>query len=95
MPFQSDDVLRVANYAHIALKDDEIQALTTQISQSLASLEEMTQVNTNDVPAMINPHDAKQILREDVVAAEQSREVLLSNAPLAEEGLFLVPRVIE
>jgi len=52
-------------------------------------------VDTDGIEPLAHPHDANQRLREDVVTEENQRELLQSNAPQTDAGLFLVPKVIE
>ena len=58
-------------------------------------VEEMQSVDTQDVEPVSNPLDGIQRLREDRVTEEDQRELFLANAPESEQGLFLVPRVVE
>ncbi|WP_156490761.1 Asp-tRNA(Asn)/Glu-tRNA(Gln) amidotransferase subunit GatC, partial [Oleiphilus sp. HI0086] len=51
--------------------------------------------NTEDIPPMAHPMDAVQVLRPDVVTESDKREKLQTVAPNTEDGLFLVPKVIE
>jgi len=44
---------------------------------------------------MAHPQDMVQRLREDIVTETNEREQLMQNAPKTENGLFLVPKVIE
>jgi len=52
-------------------------------------------VNTDHVLPMANPLDATQRLRDDEVTEPDQREHFLAIAPATEDGLYLVPRVIE
>jgi aspartyl-tRNA(Asn)/glutamyl-tRNA(Gln) amidotransferase subunit C len=52
-------------------------------------------VDTSGIEPMANPLDATQRLRADVVSEENQRERFQAIAPASENGLYLVPKVIE
>lgn len=58
-------------------------------------VEQMNQVDTTDIEPMAHPLDQFQRLRADVVSESNQRDILQDNAPSIEDGLFLVPRVID
>jgi len=60
-----------------------------------AMIEQIARVDTTGVAPMTHPLDGAQRLRQDAVEAPPDRDELLRNAPAQEDGLFLVPRVIE
>ena len=55
----------------------------------------MDAANVDDVEPMAHPQDAMQRLRDDAVTEIDQREKLMSNAPSQEDGLFLVPKVLD
>ena len=55
----------------------------------------MQAVDTQNVVAIANPHDAVQRLRTDEVTEVDQREHFQTIAPKTEDGLYLVPQVIE
>lgn len=95
MSVTKDDIAKVAHLARIQIDESEVPAVTDSINQILTLVDQMQKVDTRDVAPLANPHDAVQILRADEVTAVNQREKLLANAPNAEDGLFLVPKVIE
>jgi len=58
-------------------------------------IEQISRVDATGVAPMTHPLDGAQRLREDVVEPPPDRDELLRNAPAQQQGLFLVPRVIE
>jgi len=58
-------------------------------------VEQMDAANVDDVEPMAHPQDAMQRLREDNVTEINQREKLMSNAPSTQDGLFLVPKVLD
>jgi len=95
MSVSKDDIAKVATLARIKVSEEEIPKVTESINEILGLVDKMQQLDTSDVEPLANPHDAVQILREDVVTATDDRENLLKNAPESESGLFLVPKVID
>ena len=55
----------------------------------------MDAVDTNDVVPMAHPHAAYQLLREDVVTEENQREHFQQTSSHVEDGLYLVPKVLD
>jgi len=95
MSVSKDDIAKVATLARIKVSEEEIPKVTESINEILGLVDKMQQLDTSNVEPLANPHDALQILREDVVTATDDRENLLKNAPESESGLFLVPKVID
>ena len=96
MSVDAEAVASIAHLARLAIDDDAIPAYASQLSNVLDLVEQMNQVDTDGVAPMAHPmDDAVQRLREDSVSETNQREQLQAPAPAVEEGLFLVPRVIE
>ncbi len=66
-----------------------------RINDILAMVDTMQAVDTADVEPMANPLDAVQRLRDDIVTESNQRDSFQAIAPDADEGLYLVPKVIE
>ena len=66
-----------------------------RITDILALIDEMQSINTNDVAPLAHPLDLLQRLRSDEITERDYRDELQSLAPEAQEGLYLVPKVIE
>ena len=95
MIVDKDVVLNIAELAQLKIEDHEIDHYVDSLSRILQLVEEMQSVDTQDVEPVSNPLDGIQRLREDRVTEEDQRELFLANAPESEQGLFLVPRVVE
>jgi aspartyl-tRNA(Asn)/glutamyl-tRNA(Gln) amidotransferase subunit C len=95
MSVSTDDINKVAVLARIKVTDAEVPRITQGINDVLALIDKMQAVNTDNIEALANPHDAMQRLRTDIVTAHDQRELLMQNAPATEDGLFLVPKVID
>jgi len=95
MSLQRADVKKIAHLARLAVSDTEADALVKDLSNILDLVAQMDAVDTERVEPMAHPTDMAQRLRPDVVTETDQREALQANAPAVENGLFLVPKVIE
>ena len=95
MSIEVDEVKKIARLACLDVKDEDIQSYATNLSNILDLVEQMNAVDTSGVTPMSHPFDAVQRLREDVVTDTDRREDFMAIAPKTEDGLYLVPKVIE
>jgi aspartyl-tRNA(Asn)/glutamyl-tRNA(Gln) amidotransferase subunit C len=95
MSLTTDDVKRIAHLARLEISEHEVQATLNQLSGILGLIEEMQEVDTSGIEPMSHSQDVTQRLREDVVTETDQRELFQSIAPAVENGLYLVPKVIE
>jgi aspartyl-tRNA(Asn)/glutamyl-tRNA(Gln) amidotransferase subunit C len=89
------DIEKIAHLARIRVAPDQIESVANRISDILAMVDQMQAVDTDSVAPMANPHDAVQRLRKDEVSEIDQRARFQALAPRAEDGLYLVPKVIE
>lgn len=89
------EIERLAQLARIRIAPEQVAAVADRISDIIGMIDQMQAVDTRNVPPMANPHDAVQRLRPDEVTETDQRELFQALAPLAEDGLYLVPKVIE
>ncbi|HIJ23530.1 MAG: Asp-tRNA(Asn)/Glu-tRNA(Gln) amidotransferase subunit GatC [Gammaproteobacteria bacterium] len=95
MSLEKQDVEKIAHLARLAIDESAIPGYAEDLSGILDLVDQMSAVDTDGIEPLAHPHDANQRLREDVVTEENQRELLQSNAPQTDAGLFLVPKVIE
>ncbi|MCG6967318.1 MAG: Asp-tRNA(Asn)/Glu-tRNA(Gln) amidotransferase subunit GatC [Chromatiaceae bacterium] len=95
MSLSADDVAKIAHLARLAVEPRESEALGRELSSILDLVAQMDAVDTADVPPMAHPLEMAQRLRADVVTEEDRRERYQAHAPAVENGLFLVPKVLE
>ncbi|MBV8661512.1 MAG: Asp-tRNA(Asn)/Glu-tRNA(Gln) amidotransferase subunit GatC [Hyphomicrobiales bacterium] len=88
-------VRRIAHLARIAVTDAEVPHLQNEINAILAFVEELDAVDVTGVEPMTSVIPMKLPMRDDVVTDGEIEPAVLANAPLAEDGFFLVPKVIE
>ncbi len=95
MSLDRSDVEKIAHLARLQIDEAAIPEYTQNLSNILDLVNQMQAVDTSTVEPMAHPLDAVQRLREDQVTETDQRDQLQQNAPAVEEGLFLVPKVIE
>ena len=95
MAISPAEIIKVAHLARLAIPEQRLEAYTHTIGDILDLVAQMDAVNTDNVQPLSNPLDAVQLLRKDVVTETDQRETYQSIAPLVEDGLYLVPKVIE
>ncbi len=92
----TEEVVReVAELAQLKLDQDEVDALIAGMTNILDLAEQMQNVDTSDVVPVSNPLDATATMRADDVTEINQREKFQQIAPATEDGLYLVPRVVE
>ncbi|TNC81942.1 MAG: Asp-tRNA(Asn)/Glu-tRNA(Gln) amidotransferase GatCAB subunit C [Oleiphilus sp.] len=95
MSFSSDDIKNVATLARLHVDEEKVEKLGQDINNILALVDQLKAVDTTGIEPMAHPMDAVQILRADEVTETDQREKFQACAPATEEGLYLVPKVIE
>jgi aspartyl-tRNA(Asn)/glutamyl-tRNA(Gln) amidotransferase subunit C len=95
MSLSTQDVEKVARLARLAMTGEEIETARTQLNGIFDLIAEMQAVDTRNVEPMSHSQDLAQRLREDNITETNQREAFQAIAPQVEQGLFLVPKVIE
>lgn len=89
------DVEKVARLARLAMNDEELKAAQSQLNNIFGLIAEMQAVDTKGIEPMSHAQDVAQRLREDIVTETDQRKAFQAIAPQVENGLYLVPQVIE
>lgn len=95
MSVTPSDIAKLANLARIDVSGQASGEVAQRISEVLALVDQLQAVDTRGVQPMAHPLDATQRLRPDRVTETDQREHFQAIAPATENGLYLVPRVIE
>lgn len=102
MALNDTDVARIARLARIELTPDQRAHAQAELNGILHLIERLQAVDTLGVDPLAHPLSAHEDivlrLRQDAVtetASEARRAELLANAPDAQDGLFLVPKVLD
>ena len=90
-----EQIARIADLARLELSATQAAEMQRQLNDILAMVDAMAAVDTTGISPMSHPQEVTQRLREDRVTEENQRELFQSIAPAVEDGLYLVPKVIE
>ena len=91
----SADILEVARLARLAVDEQTAQSYATDIDKILHMMDTISGVDTEGLDPLSNIHEAAQELRADVPNPNIDRDLNQSVAPAVEQGLYLVPQVME
>jgi len=95
MSIEQDEIEKIAELARIHISGEQIGQVTQRITEILQMVDQLQAVDTRDIEPMANPLDATQRLRTDEVTESDRREAFQAIAPAVEDGLYLVPKVID
>ena len=95
MALSEKDVRGIAEYAKIALTDDELTQMTSYLNDAVQMLEPVLQYDLPDVEPTFHPiGNLSNVMREDVEGESFTQEVALENAPKQQDGSFLIPAIL-
>jgi len=92
---EKDQVQHIAMLARLRLADDEIAETVEKLSKIVDFVDQLAAAPTEGVVPMAHPLNEAQRLRPDEVTETNERERLQQNAPSVQEGLYLVPKVLD
>ena len=95
MSLERDDVEKIAHLARLGIAEQDIPEYARNLSNILDLVAQMDSVDTDNVEPMAHPMEMVQRLREDTVTETDQRDHFQQVAPQTENGLYLVPKVIE
>ena len=95
MSLTQDDVKRIASLARIEIDDAQAQAAQAQLNSIFDLIASMQAVDTGGIAPMAHAQEVYQRLRDDVVTESDLHAAFQAIAPAVENGLYLVPKVIE
>ena len=100
MKISREDVLRVAELAHLELTPEEIELYRGQLDEILTYIGKLEKLDVSNVEAMAQvlfpaPDDRQPELRDDTLVPCDIADAVLAQAPDAAKPFFRVPRVIE
>lgn len=95
MKIHRHEVEHVARLARLALKDEELDALTGQMDQLLSYVDKLNELDTDGIIPTSHAVPMENAFRADEIKASMGIEKALYNAPQQDESCFVVPKVIE
>jgi len=95
MAIDKHEIEKLSRLARLSVSEEDSADVAERITKILGLVDQLQAVDTTGVEPMSNPLDAVQRLRADEISETNQREAFQSIAPAAEQGLYLVPKVIE
>ena len=95
MALSAADVERIAQLARIDVDAAQVEEMRAKLDAIFALINELLAIDTTGVVPMAHAQDVTLPLRDDVVTETDCHELFQSVAPAVEDGLYLVPKVIE
>ena len=95
MSVDTATVRRIAHLARIAVAEDEVEHLRGELNAILAFVEQLSEVNVDGVEPMTSVTPMEMKKRPDEVTDGGIPDDIIKNAPAAQDGFFLVPKVVE
>ena len=90
-----EDIQKLARLARLQITDETADETAKSITNVLALVDQLQSADTDAIMPMAHPLDAKQTLRADQVTEQDHRDQFQDCAPATENGLYLVPKVID
>ena len=87
------DTQHVAKLARLELSEEEQENYTKQLSSILSYIEKLNEIDTTGIEPMAHSVKISNVMREDIVVQDFSRDEMLKNAPCEEDGFFKVPKI--
>ncbi|EXF43976.1 aspartyl/glutamyl-tRNA amidotransferase subunit C [Pseudomonas sp. BAY1663] len=95
MALERTEVEKIAHLARLGLAEADLPRTTETLNNILGLIDRMQAVDTSGIEPLAHPLETTQRLRADVVTERNQRDAYQAIAPAVEDGLYLVPRVIE
>ncbi|HMM14987.1 MAG TPA: Asp-tRNA(Asn)/Glu-tRNA(Gln) amidotransferase subunit GatC [Parvibaculum sp.] len=95
MSVDQNTVRKIARLARIAVREDELSALAGELNTILDWVEQLREVDTSGVEPMTSAVAMRMKMRDDVVSSGDLQKEVTMNAPGAEDGFYVVPKVVE
>ena len=90
-----EEIKHIAKLSRIEFSDEECESMRSHLCNVLEYFETLDGVDVSDVPPTAHILSAVNVLRDDVPQPSMKNEELLKNAPQADGGAYIVPRVVE
>ncbi|MEL6967640.1 MAG: Asp-tRNA(Asn)/Glu-tRNA(Gln) amidotransferase subunit GatC [Pseudomonadota bacterium] len=95
MSVDTATVKRVAKLARIAISDDRAEELQSELNGILGFVEQLSEVDVEGVEPMTSVVDMSMRKRDDAVTDGNKIADVVANAPMSDDGFFMVPKVVE
>lgn len=95
MPLDGPQTAQIAHLARLGINESELPRATEALNSILGLIDAMQALDTDGVAPLAHPLETTQRLRRDEVTEDNHREAYQAIAPAVQDGLYLVPKVID
>jgi aspartyl-tRNA(Asn)/glutamyl-tRNA(Gln) amidotransferase subunit C len=95
MPVDSKMVRRIARLARIKVSEEDVPRLEGELNAILKWIEMLDEVDTSNAEPLTSVVRMQMKMRDDVVSAGQDPDAVMANAPVTDDSLYVVPKVVE
>ncbi|MRG70585.1 Asp-tRNA(Asn)/Glu-tRNA(Gln) amidotransferase subunit GatC [Alphaproteobacteria bacterium HT1-32] len=95
MSLDREAVSKIAYLARIEVPESRLDGLAGELDNIINWVEQLAEVNTDNVEPMTRVGDRKMPMRDDVVTDGEKQADVTANAPVSQDGFYLVPKVVE
>ncbi|MEQ8708788.1 MAG: Asp-tRNA(Asn)/Glu-tRNA(Gln) amidotransferase subunit GatC [Rhodospirillales bacterium] len=95
MSLDREAVSKIAHLARIEVPESRLDGLAGELDNIINWVEQLAEVNTDNVEPMTRVGDRKMPMRDDVVTDGEKQADVTANAPVSQDGFYLVPKVVE
>ncbi|HEV2890047.1 MAG TPA: Asp-tRNA(Asn)/Glu-tRNA(Gln) amidotransferase subunit GatC [Frankiaceae bacterium] len=89
------EVEHLARLSRLALSDEELDRMASQLDVILGAVERVGEVAAGDIPPTSHSVPLTNVFRPDEARPSLAPEAALSGAPASEQGRFRVPRILD
>lgn len=90
----SEEVIKIAKLARIALTDEEVEKFQKDLSAVLDFVDELKKVDTSGVDEVFEVTGLVNVQRDDRVIVAENHEAILSQAPEIKDGFYKVKAIL-
>lgn len=94
MSITRDEVAHLARLSRLALTDEELRRFAGQLDVIIGAVARVQEVAAAGIPPTTHAAELSNVFREDVLVPCLEADVVLAQAPAAEQGRFKVPRIL-
>ena len=91
---EKKNIDKIAHLARLYVSDDDVPKYQEHFDKIINHFNNLQNINTENVEALLTPHESAQDLRDDIVKNDMTVDDIMKNAPEIKDGLFKVPPVV-
>lgn len=95
MQITPDLIKYLESLARITLSESEEEKVGKELQDILTYIDTLNELDTTDVEAMSHSFPITNVLRKDEVKPSMSPDEIVANAPVSQDGAFVVPKTVD